>query len=70
MCVYINELNLREVYVYKPPSAQPESLSNCLKSISVWMDTIEKEFSDARFVITGDFNMKDMKSWDQRFCPE
>ena len=62
LCLYIKDINLGAINMYRPPSASTESFSNSLDQISKWMTKIEKEFSEARFIITGDFNINEMKT--------
>ena len=65
LCLYINDLNIGAINIYRPPSATVQSLSKSLEMITNWMTKIENEFSEARFFVSGDFNIKEMKSWDE-----
>ena len=45
LCLYINDLNIGAINIYRPPSATVQSLSKSLEMITNWMTKIEKEFS-------------------------
>ena len=65
LCLYINDLNLSVINIYRPPGTNNESFGEAIKKIDNWLNKIQKEFSDSRNIILGDFNLKDMKDWNE-----
>merc|ERR1712240_876288 len=64
LCLYINDLNLSVINICRPPGTNSESFGEAIKRIDNWLDKIQKEFSDSRNITLGDFNLKDMKDWN------
>ena len=63
LCLYINELNIGLVTVYRPPGCDTGSFRNSLNSIDKWIISMIK-FKNLKIVMTGDFNFGFLKTWD------
>ena len=63
LMLYINDLNMGLITVYRPPNCDTASFGNNLKNINKWMEAIQKNHPSVTFCITGDFNMGFLKDW-------
>ena len=56
LCVYIHELNIGLITVYRPPDCKSESFDKGMDVIDKWMNDV-KDLEGVKFIITGDFNL-------------
>ena len=63
LCMYIQELKLALITIYRPPRVSSSSFHKCLHAVDGWMKALTKEICDARFIVTGDFNLGMLESW-------
>ena len=64
--VYIPEVNLANITVYRPPDSSIENFKDILTNMHSWLCELEQNLgSQPNIEITGDFNFPDMKRWDQ-----
>ena len=65
LCLYINEINLALVTIYRPPDSTKESFSWCVRSVNGWLRKIQKKHDGVRLFINGDFNLRKLHDWSE-----
>ena len=61
LCIYIQELKLGVITVYRPPGSENISFSNIIKKMDKWLLELSSEFNDLDILVTGDFNLGFLK---------
>ena len=64
LCIYINEINMAIVTIYRPPDSNAESFNWCIKKTNEWIKKIQQKSDGIRMIITGDFNLGELEDWN------
>ena len=70
LCVFIQELKLAVITVYRPPGTNNESFNLVLNKMDEWLNNLHGELKDVDVLITGDFNLGNLHEWDDAFISE
>ena len=57
ICVYIHDINLALVTVYRPPGCNNDSFLKCLEKVDKWLTDLTKDKDKVKILVTGDFNL-------------
>ena len=63
LCLYISNMNMIMITIYRPPNCDKISFKNNLSSIDRWIEKIMKNHCDATICVTGDFNLGFLENW-------
>ena len=58
--VYIRDMQLANVCIYRPPDCKKENFHSCIETIRGWLSKFKHKYD---LNITGDFNFPDMQDW-------
>ena len=64
VCLYINELNIGIITVYRPPNCDANKFNECINNVEVWMEDRKKQRENTKFIVNGDFNLGFLEAWD------
>ena len=62
--VYIHDLNMALITVYRPPGCKSESFLKCLDKIDKWLHNITTTKDKVKIFMTGDFNLGFLADWN------
>ena len=62
--LFIPELDLALVTVYRPPACPGWKFKEALEEITAWLRQLEGKSSSPSVLVSGDFNLGFLKSWD------
>ena len=68
--VYINELNIAYITMYRPPDSTIASFQWSLRKVSEWIRKIQTKFEGVRILVNGDFNLGKLGDWNQNLAED
>ena len=62
--VYIHDINMALITIYRPPGCKNDSFLKCIDKIDKWLYDITKDKEKVKIFMTGDFNLGFLKDWN------